>query len=510
MINNLLKKSAEDFSDRVAVEHKDRSLSYNDLYTEACSVANGLEGLIVGGSVGIMLPNIPEFISIAYGLFMGGYVATPFSVLLTPKEVKHIIEDSGLSLIFVHKSFISVVETAIERAECKPKIVVVGGTSPTHHEFSSILCREKKSNTTRDPDSHYLTMYTSGTTGAAKGVMMSGKALLAQSTMLKNAFNIKREDRILCTLPLFHGYGFNALVGTSLLSGATVVLHDHFNVSECVSSLENDNISIFAGVSTMYARILDFCSNSEDKYTFSDLDICLTGGAPMDSLLLAEFENTFSTQIHEGYGLTETTVSVCSNTKGQNNRKIGSVGRPYTGILAKVVDSSGEDVNNGEVGELVFKGENVMIGYKNFPIETQAVLKDGWLFSGDLGYIDEEGFCFIVGRQKDLIIKSGYNIFPKDVEEAIRDIDIVKDVAVFGVPDRIKGETIVASVILKPRYCSAEAKGHIVSALKATLAKYKHPNDFIFLKAFPVGHTGKITKNTIRDTYLNQIKMERI
>lgn len=505
MINHVLMKSSKDFSELIAVKHRDHTLSYKELYTEACRVANGLDDLDIDGSVGVMLPNIPEFVSIVYGLFIGGYVVTPFSVLLTPKEVKHIIEDSNLSLIFVHSSLVSVVEIAIKSYECKPKIVVVGGTSATHREFKSILCSREIRNLALESDSHCLTMYTSGTTGASKGVMMSGNALIAQSTMLKNAFNIKREDRILCVLPLFHAYGFNALVGTALLSGATIVLHDSFNLSECVNSLENDDIRIFAGVPTMYARILEFCNRSDDKYSFSKLETCLTGGAPMDSHLLSEFESAFSTQIHEGYGLTETIVSVCSNTEGSNNRKIGSVGRSYEGVIAKVVDSNGEPVGNGEVGELIFKGPNVMIGYKNLPAETQTVLKDGWLYSGDLGYIDEDGFCFIVGRKKDLIIKSGYNIFPKDVEEAIRDIEIVKDVAVFGVPDRIRGETIVAAIILEPSYCRSEAKDYIELALKSTLAKYKHPNEFIFLIEFPVGHTGKVTKNTIRESYLNQI-----
>lgn len=497
----------EEFSELTAIQHKDRSLSYQDLYKEACSIANGVDNLKVKGGVGIMLPNIPEFVSIVYGLFLGGYVASPISVLLTPKEIKHIAEDSNLGLIFIHYSHVTVVEMAFKDCKVKPDIVVLGSTSDDHYTFDFILGDSEYRHHADDYNQHCLTMYTSGTTGSSKGVMMSSQALFAQSQMLKVAFNVKPNDRILCVLPLFHAYGFNALIGTALMSGATVVLHDNFKVKACVNSLEMDRITLFAGVPTMYAKILDYCRDSIGDVNFSHLETCLTGGAPLDLQLLNEFETTFSTQIHEGYGLTETIVSVCSNRRGKGNRKIGSVGRPYQGITAKAVDSQGKTLRAGEIGELVFKCPNIMLGYMNLSKESQIVLKGGWLYSGDLGYIDEDGFCFIAGRQKDLIIKSGYNIFPRDVEDAIRCVDIVKDVAVFGVPDRIRGETVVATVILKPSHSYSEARNYIELALKANLAKYKHPNDLVFLKDFPIGHTGKVTKNILRNNYLNQASM---
>ncbi|MFA0114639.1 class I adenylate-forming enzyme family protein [Vibrio sp. 10N.261.46.E11] len=502
MNNHILMDQFENFSELIAIQHKDRSLSYQDLFNEACRIANGVDNLKVKGGVGIMLPNIPEFVSIVYGLLLGGYVASPISVLLTPKEIKHIVEDSNLSLIFVHYSHVTTVKMAIKDCQIKPEIVVVGNTSDEHNTFDSILGDIEYRNYADDYNQHSLTMYTSGTTGSSKGVMMSSKALFAQSQMLKTAFNVKPNDRILCVLPLFHAYGFNALIGTALMSGATIVLHDNFKVQECVNSLEMDKITLFAGVPTMYAKILDFCRGNIDDIKFSHLETCLTGGAPLDVQLQNEFETAFSTQIHEGYGLTETIVSVCSNRKG--NRKIGSVGRPYQGVTAKAVDLQGKTLHAGDVGELVFRCPNIMLGYMNLPKESQIVLKDGWLYSGDLGYIDEDGFCFIAGRQKDLIIKSGYNIFPRDVEDVIRAVDIVKDVAVFGVPDRIRGETVVASVILKPSNSNSEARPHIERALKASLAKYKHPNDLVFLKEFPIGHTGKVTKSILRNSYLNQ------
>ncbi|WP_067515195.1 class I adenylate-forming enzyme family protein [Endozoicomonas ascidiicola] len=508
MIYSSFKNSCSTFANETAIIHPRRTVGYKELFEEVSQVANELKALSVTGSVGIMLPNIPEFISITYGLFANGNVATPLSVLLTPLELKHAIEDSNLELMFVHDSLIFVVEQAIDLSSVKPSIIVVGDTSEKHLNFRGILEKNTHWDSRPVEDSHCLTMYTSGSTGSSKGVMMSATSIVAQGHMLKTAFEVTEDDRILCALPLFHAYGLNALVGTALISGATIVLHDRFRTADCINSLEKDDITIFAGVPTMYAQILDYSSDLEQKPSFVKLKTCLAGGAPMDASLLASFEDLFSTRIYEGYGLTETTVSVCSNTPEPTGRKIGSVGRPYKGVSVKVIDSTGAAAPTKGVGELVFKGQNLMLGYQNLDLETKEVLKEGWLHSGDLGYVDEEGFCFIVGRKKDLIIKSGYNIFPKDVEDAIRQVESVHDVVVFGAPDRIKGEAVVAAVILKTNHNPNDASEQIRFALKTTLAKHKHPNDITFLKNFPLGHTEKVLKSRIRSSYINQMEME--
>lgn len=509
MIYSTFQNSCRTFANEVAITYKEKTLSYQELAEEVDQFASGFSQLNVTGNVGIMLPNIPEFITIAYGLFASGNVVTPLSVMLTANEIKHAIEDSKLALVFVHHSIVSELEKAIDRSSYKPTIVVVGHTTEHHLNFNALLNKKPHQDQAPSDDSHCLTLYTSGSTGASKGVMLSSNSLIAQANMLKTAFAVTQHDRVLCTLPLFHAYGLNALVATALLSGANVVLQDRFRAADSIQSLTHDGITIFAGVPTMYTQILDYCAALEHPPSFPKLRACLTGGAPMDKAVLAAFEREFNTQIYEGYGLTETTVSVCSNTATQKGRKLGSVGQPYEGVAVKVITSDGTEAQPKEIGELLFKGPNIMLGYQNLTEDTNQVLKQDWLYSGDLGYVDEDGFCFIVGRKKDLIIKSGYNIFPKDVEDVLKQVSIIRDAVVFGVPDRIKGEIVVAAVIPTHELDTDDALEQISATLHTTLAKYKHPNVITFCKEFPVGHTGKVLKHKMKASYLDQPELEK-
>lgn len=499
-----------DCPDATALEYRGQKISYCGLYEQASQVAAGLQarGLRHGSTIGIMLPNMPEFLAIAYGAFFSGQVVTPMSVLATPREVAHIVGDSALDVLFVHAKFLRAAEDAVADMADAPEIVVVGEETQTHTRFRDFVAAEADvAIGPIHPDQHLLTLYTSGTTGASKGVMISDRNMQAQVDMLSKSFTLAQGTRILCVLPLFHAYALNALVSTSIRNRATVVLQDRFEVGACAESLANDGIQWFAGVPTMYGMLLEH-GNDNPALAFPALDVCLTGGAAMNREVLEAFEARFGPQIQEGYGLTETTVSVASNTP--ESRRVGSVGRPYPAMEAAVLDEAGAELPPGKVGELVFRGDNVMLGYLNLPDETAKVLKTGWLHSGDLGYIDDDGFCFIVGRQKDLIIKSGYNIVPSEVEEALRQADTVRDACVVGIPDTVRGERILAAIILEHSTPEAVAMARLKATMKAQIAKYKHPNEVWFVDAFPLGPTGKILKKSIREAWLAQEKAKEI
>ena len=506
-----LRSAARECPEAVAIEFTGQAVTYHELDDAACRIAAGLQArpLPPNAVVGIMLPNIPQFPSIAYGAFYSGCVVTPMSVLLTPRELRHVLCDSAVAVLFVHAQYLHTVEQAVDGLVPAPEIVVLGGAAGTHTAFSEFPGPARAAVFAPIPsDRHMLTLYTSGTTGPSKGVMISDSNMCAQIDMLGSAFQPQAGARALCVLPLFHAYALNAMMSMAIRYRGTVVLQERFDVEACAESLARDRIEWFAGVPTMYALLLEFAKTRSDL-SFPDLEVCLTGGAPMNRQILDGFERRFQVAILEGYGLTETTVSVCSNAPSAANRRVGSVGRPYAGVACKVIDEQGQALSPGETGELLFQGGNLMLGYLNRPEETAQVLRDGWLHSGDLGFLDEDGFCFIVGRKKDLIIKSGYNIVPLEVEEAIRQADLVKDVYVVGIPDAVRGERILAAVILRRAADEAEARCQIARTVEALLAKNKHPNEICFVDGFPLGPSGKVLKTAIRQAWLHAARTEK-
>lgn len=499
-----LRTAARDCPDQVALEFAGRAISYRQLHDDACGVAAGLQrrGVPQGAPIGIMLPNIPQFLSVAFGGFFSGCVVTPMSVLLTPREVRHLVCDSAIAVLFVHASLLPVVDQALAGLAPAPQVVVIGAPAGADRGFEDFVADAGAAVFAPiRPDQHMLTLYTSGTTGPSKGVMISDANMCAQIAMFGTAFRPEAGARALCVLPLFHAYALNAVISMAIRYRVTVVLHERFVVETCADSLAHDRIEWFAGVPTMYALLLDHGEVRPDL-AFEHLRICLTGGAAMNSDVLARFEARFGVPILEGYGLTETTVSLCSNAMPASNRRIGSVGRPYAGVECRVVDDQGRDLPTGQVGELWFRGCNVMLGYLNRPDDTAQVLAQGWLRSGDLGRLDADGFCYIVGRKKDLIIKSGYNIVPLEVEEAIRTSDLVKDACVVGIPDPVRGERILAAIILTHPGAEDEARRQIAQTLGALLSKYKHPNELWFVDQFPLGPSGKVLKTAIRQSWL--------
>jgi len=490
-----LLSGAAEMPERTALEFKGQPVSFATVAEEAKRVGAGLRaaGLQPGDAVGLMLPNIPQFASILYGAFMVGARVVPFNVLLQPPEIRYLVEDSDIKYIFTWEGFLPRVIEGVREMTAPPAIIVLGANAGEHHKFGEFV---RPANDFVPHDSRVedpiLTIYTSGTTGKPKGAILTNHNVVSNLQMMDAIFQPLEGDKALCVLPLFHVFALNGLLLAGIKNRNTVVLHPQFVLEDAVKSLANDGITMFAGVPTMYFYILKHPEAGKIKFPL--LRTCISGGAAMPVDVMRQFEEAFGVPICEGYGLTETTVSVSCNRPG-GVRKPGSIGQPYAEVEMKVVDDNGKEVANGEIGELIMKAPNVMIGYHNKPEATAEALKDGWFYSGDLGYRDDENFFYIVDRKKDMIIKGGYNIYPREIEEVLYQLTEVAEAAVVGVFDEAKGETVRAVIALKPGRELSEDR--VREHIDANLAKYKHPQDYMFMPELPKGPTGKILKREI-------------
>jgi long-chain acyl-CoA synthetase len=478
----------------VALEFMGKPISYGTLADNARKLAFGLaaQGVKPGESVGLMLPNLPQFPEALFGAWLNGNVVVPMNVLLKAPEVRYLVDDSQLRALFVYDAFLPEVEAGIAGMDSPPRIFVIG--KPGAHTAYAALFEASQPATPHEPsgDEHLLTIYTSGTTGKPKGAVITNQNVIAQMDMIDRVFGVEPGDRSLCVLPLFHVFAMNSVLNLSIRQRATVVLHPKFDVNAALHSLEHDNITTFSGVPTMYFYFLK--AVGERDVRFPSLRRCISGGAGMPLDVMHAFESKFGVPIYEGYGLTETTVSVCCNAP--DAKRDGSVGKAYPGVQILILDDDRREVPRGERGEVVLKGPNIMRGYLNRPEATSEALSDGWLYTGDIGYLDDDGYLFIVDRKKDLIIKGGYNIYPREIEEVLYQLPGVAEAAVVGVQDDAKGEQVRAVISVKP---GADLdQGAIERHLSQNLAKYKLPSEYVFMTELPKGPTGKILKRELR------------
>jgi long-chain acyl-CoA synthetase len=490
-------RHAEAAGDLVALEHGGRQCTYAELAEAARRVAGGLRAMGVkpGDAVGIMLANSIEWPIALYGASLNGNVVVPLNVMLAPREVQHVLVVTGIRLLVVGAPAATVARAATAGMDAPPRIVVVGQRSPEYDDFDSLLADEPLAEPVPyGDDTHALTMFTSGTTGLPKGAVLTAGNLAAQVDMVMRAFAPSAGERVLCPLPLFHAFGLNGVLQVAMRYRGTVVLQAKFDVQRCLATLAEGSVAWFAGVPTMYAQLLAAAPGGAP--VGAALRYCVSGGAPLSPALASEFERRFGAPIFNGYGLTETVFAVCCNRPGPGGRKDGAVGKPLDGVSLRVLDDAGNEAPLGSTGEIAVSGGVVMRGYWNAPDATREILRDGWLHTGDVGYVDPDGFCFLVDRKRDLIIKGGYNIYPKEVEDALTELPGVKEVAVVGVADDVKGERVCAVVAV---HASAGVDEPLLREhVKERLAKYKHPNVYRFVDALPRGATGKILKERVR------------
>jgi long-chain acyl-CoA synthetase len=485
----ILTETASKHGDRTAVKLDDVELSYSMLDGATTHMVGVLRdrGLEPGDRVGIMLPNVPYFPVTYYGVLRAGGVVVPMNVLLKGREVEFYLSDSGAKILLAWHDFGEAAEkgAAAAGADC---ILVRPG------EFEQLVGEQEPVTEVaeRGGGDTAVILYTSGTTGKPKGAELTHDNLYKNCTISTGLFQLTEKDVILGALPLFHSFGQTCTMNAGVANGVTLTMLPRFDPEKALEIIERDRVSIFMGVPTMYNAMLH--AEGREQRDTSCLRSCASGGSAMPEELMRNFEEAFDCIILEGYGLSETSP-VASFNHPDKERKPGSIGTPIEGVEMKLVDDDGDEVAGGEIGEIVIKGHNIMKGYWNRDDATKESIKDGWFYTGDMAKVDEDGYFFIVDRKKELIIRGGYNVYPREIEEVLYEHPAVQEAAVVGVEDEKLGEEVGAAVVLK--------KGEDVSAdelkefIKEQVANYKYPRRIWFEDELPKGPTGKILKREI-------------
>jgi long-chain acyl-CoA synthetase len=486
-----LARNAADNPDRVAIHLGDQTTSYGELDDQSARVAGLLadRGIAPGTPIGIMLPNVPEFASVYYGILRTGAVVVPMNPLLKAREIAYYLGDSGAPVIFAWH--ITAPEVEIGAKEAGAEAILVDPAT-----FPDILATASPAPQVIDRAAYdtAVVLYTSGTTGHPKGAELTHANLINNvEVSAADLFQLGPDDLIFGGLPLFHAFGQTCTLNAAIMTGASLTVLPRFDAAKALGILADQRVTIFAGVPTMFSALLHVPDRSD--YDVSALRLCISGGAAMPVEVLRQFEDAFDCIVLEGYGLSETSPVASFNHPGRE-RKPGSIGTPIRGVEMRVVDASGAEVPQGEVGEIAIRGHNIMKGYLNRPEATaEAVSDDGWFRTGDIGRVDEDGYYYIVDRKKDLIIRGGYNIYPREIEEVLYEHPEVAEAAVVGIPHPELGEEVGAAVALKPG--ATVTTDELRSYVKSQVAAYKYPRRVWIVDALPKGPTGKILKKEI-------------
>src|ERR671911_1630072 len=489
---SILTETAEKHGDQTAFKLDDVELNYSMLDEGSARVASLLKskGLEPGDRVGLMLPNVPYFPAIYFGILRAGGVVVPMNVLLKGREVAFYLEDPGAKILFAWGDFAEAAEAGAESAGTEVILVKPG-------EFEKLLAEQEPDRDVADKaaDDTAVILYTSGTTGKPKGAELTHANLYKNSAGVSEKLGeLSEEDVLLGALPLFHSFGQTCTMNSAVVVGATVTMLPRFDPEKALEIIERDKVTIFQGVPTMYNAMLH--AERADSTDTSNLRLCMSGGAAMPAELMRAFEEKFDCIILEGYGLSETSP-VASFNHPDRERKPGSIGTPIEGVDMQVWDDDGNELPQGEVGEIVIRGHNIMKGYWNRDeANKEAITEDGWFRSGDMAKMDEDGYFFIVDRKKDLIIRGGYNVYPREVEEVLYEHPAVAEAAVVAVPHPTHGEEVGAAVVLKP---GAEATPDELRAFcRERIAAYKYPRHVWLEAALPKTATGKLLRREVQ------------
>jgi long-chain acyl-CoA synthetase len=487
----ILTDTAEKHGDKTAFKLDDTELSYGLLDEGSARIAGLLKskGLEPGDRVGLMMPNVPYFPVIYYGILRAGGVVVPMNVLLKKREVAFYLSDPEAKLLFAWHDFAEAAEAGGEETGTEVILVKPG-------DFEQLLGDQEpdREMSDRSGDDTAVILYTSGTTGKPKGAELTHSNLSRNSKgVSENLGEMSEDDVLLGALPLFHSFGQTCTMNSAVSVGATVTMLPRFDPDKALEIIDRDKATLFQGVPTMYNAMLH--AESCEGADCSSLRICMSGGAAMPAELMRAFEERFSCIILEGYGLSETSP-VASFNHPDRERKPGSIGTPIEGVEMQVWDDDGNEVPQGEVGEIVIRGHNIMKGYWNRDdANKEAITEDGWFRTGDMAKVDEDGYFFIVDRKKDLIIRGGYNVYPREIEEVLYEHPAVQEAAVIGVPHDELGEEVGAAVVLKEGESVDEDE--LKSYVKDQVAAYKYPRKIWFTDELPKGPTGKILKREI-------------
>lgn len=477
----------------IAYVFGDKKTTYEKFDNEISKFASGLRNLGVqkGEHVALILENSPEFIIGLYSAWKLGAIIIPINPNFTEDEMSYILKNGDIKYLITMSSLTKKMETISHVMPllncmiiCDTEKVNITGMKSMQEVLSLSTDNFKEENIQNDDLA--IILYTSGTTGKPKGVMLTHSNLYNNAMDVSCFLNYSEEDAIIATLPMFHVFCLTVVINATLMSGATMVILSKFSPSSVFDVIRENNATIFAGVPTMYNYLYQYPDGKQED--FSSIRLCISGGSSLPVALLERFEEKFGVIISEGYGLSETSPVTCFNPLDRP-RKAGTVGTSIVNVENKVVDELGREVPNGEKGELIVRGPHVMKGYYKLPEETAEVLKDGWLYTGDIATKDEEGYFSIVDRKKEIVIVGGFNVYPRQVEEILHRHDNVVEAAVIGVKDDVS-EQVKAYVVVK----SPMEKDELKRYCKEFLVKYKVPTIIEFIDELPKNGTGKISK----------------
>ncbi|MEM6767303.1 MAG: long-chain fatty acid--CoA ligase [Bacteroidota bacterium] len=508
----ILEDSARRLPTKAAFTFMDTTLNYAQVNGAANQVANGLKakGIQPGDKVAISCFNLPYYPIIYFGILKAGAVVVPLSVLLKKDEIAYHLSDSEAKAYFC---FVGTDELPMgkmgyagfqEASQCEhffmimPKAEMPSAIEGTETLGSLMAGQSPQFETVRtSPEDSSVIIYTSGTTGRPKGAELSHSNMMLNAIICKDLFGGDEfDDTQLIVLPLFHIFAMTCLMNAGILRGSTNILLPRFDAQSVFGLLQKHKVTVFAGVPTMYWGLVSYKGDEFDYAEISkNLRLCVSGGASLPVQVLHDFEKRFNVPILEGYGMSEGSPVVTFNQL-KVGRKPGSIGTPVWGVEVKLVDSEGNEVPQGERGELWYRGHNVMKGYYKKPEANAETITDGWLHSGDVAIKDEEGFFYIVDRTKDMIIRGGLNVYPREVEEVMIKHEAVSLVAVIGIPDEKLGEEIKAFVVLNDG--TSVSEDDLKEYTKGNIAAYKYPRAIEFVEALPMSATGKILKKELR------------
>jgi len=510
-ISDRLKDTAMKNAEKTAYHFMDQSASYAELNGAVNKMANNLEAMGVkkGDHVGLLLGNSPHFVISLYATLRIGAKAIPINPIYTPDEIAYILRDGDVKVVVALDLLLPLVEKAHVALPGVEHYIICETSADTAEKLAGLDddVKRKVIGFTQAMAPHQpvyegpelveddvaIILYTSGTTGKPKGAMLTHRNVYSNAHDTAEYLSITGEDRVITALPMFHVFALTVVLNAPLINGGTILIVPRFSPKEVFDLAKKHQATVFAGVPTMYNFLLQF--PEADASDFSSIRLCISGGASLPVALLHQFEEKFNVRVSEGYGLSEASPVTCFNPLDKD-RKAGSIGTSITNVENKIVNELGDELPVGEVGELIVRGPNVMKGYYKMPEETEATIKDGWLYTGDLAKKDEQGYFFIVDRKKDMVIVGGYNVYPREVEEVLYAHEGVVEAAVVGIPDANFGEAVQCFVVKKDASLSKES---LLSYCSQHLAKYKVPTVVEFIEELPKNTTGKILRRALRD-----------
>jgi long-chain acyl-CoA synthetase len=465
-------------------------LTYSELDAAADGVARGLaeHGVRPGDRVAIGMHNVTHFASAYFGCLRAGAVVVPLNVMLTAAETAKILQDCGARVVLCASPYEEVIHQAVRNAgdvevistDAWSKLTQASGETPDIDASEDDLA---------------VLAYTSGTTSEPKGVMLTHGNLAAnlrQQMSIPDA-HVTREDVVFLTLPLFHIFGLNVTLGLVIMNGATGILVERFEPIPALRSIQDHRVTILFGAPTMYSAWVN--TPGADQYDLSSVRLAVSGAAPLSEETLRSFEQIFGVKIYEGYGLTETAPTLTSNRMA-DEPKPRSIGKPLPEVELRLVDDNGKDVELGDPGEIVVRGPNVFAGYWQREEDTERAFVQGWFKTGDVAVMDEDGYLYLVDRKRDLVIVSGFNVYPSEVEEALLLSPKVKEAAVVGVPHPYTGEAVKAYVVLADGATASESE--LIADVESHLARFKSPQSVEIVDSLPHLLTGKVLKRALR------------